>query len=53
MCQFDDTLQFDYGCGNVSAVQWTVMRTNPYVFSISYTGGDTKDCDGNEGVGSR
>ena len=54
MCQFAKNDQpFDYGCGKVSDVQWTVKRTNPYIFSITYNDGDNFTCDGNEGEGKR
>ena len=53
MCQFLNDGLYNYSCGKVSDVQWTVKRTNPYIFSITYNDGDAKKCDYGFGEGIR
>ena len=42
-----------YNCGQVTDVSWTLVRTHPFVFSITYGGGDGYNCDENRGNGTR
>ena len=53
VCQALNYGLYNYSCGKVSDVQWTVERTNPYIFSITYNDGDPRNCDYGFGNGLR